>query len=547
MSRALKKQRLSQTTLWDMQSRAYQSLGIEAWTERGIPSYLTSNPFIAKRYANVAFAYLIEEISSGRIKKNQPFTLFELGAGTGRFTYLFLKYFLRLVQESPFSRIQIRYVMTDLSPELIAGWRRHPYFQRLFEKGLLDSARLDLSEPAAFYLQGSSRTICPGSEQNPCVVITNYLFGYLASDLFAKRGDGLAEGLVTLDARGVNDAHEPQVEDLLCRVRYQKLASVGDYYPSATWNRALEATAAELSPTPFTLPIGAFRALDFFREVAPSGYCLLAADRGAVTPDQIAALQGISVSRNALCAMAINCRALIHYFLERGESACTTRQPHPTFVVLAARAGPAAGESGMIQRAFSQNLSDFEPADYWELVNRFEGGRKSPSLEEIYLLLKLGDWDSTNFHAFFTPIRDQLKSAECGVQTRWADIIDSIFDNFFPISKLEANLIVNMGVLLFDMKCYAKALLYFQRAHLIGGEQARIFFNMGLCYSLLRESEEAASCFAKAEKLDAAYSLQARQRQTAQEAGLPKKDGKSRSTPSPRRSSPKRSRQTPRD
>ena len=514
MSPAPKKQRLSQTTLWDMQSRAYQSLGLQAWTERGIPSYLTSNPFIAKRYANIAFAFLMEGILEGRIKKNQPFTLFELGAGTGRFTYLFLRYFLRLVQESPFRQVKIRYVMTDLSPELMAGWRKHPYFQGLFDKQLLDSARLDLSKPAAFCLEGSAQKICPGSIENPCIVITNYLFGYLASDLFAKQLGGLAEGLVALDAHGINAKQEPQVEDLLCKIRYRKVAG-GDYYSKAEWNSVLEAMAGELPETPFTLPIGAFRALDFFREVSPQGYCLLAADRGAVTPDQIAALHGISVSRNALCAMAINCRALMHYFKQRGELACTTRQPHPTFVVLAAVAGCKEGQSEMTKRAFSLNLSDFEPADYWELVNRFEGGGKVPSLEEIYLLLKLGDWDSTNFHTFFAPIREHLKKATVSVQARWVDIIDSIFDNFFPISTREANLIVNMGVLLFDMQHYAKALLYFQRAYLIGGEQARILFNMGLCYMLLKESDEASSCFAKAEKLDAGYGLQARQRQAA--------------------------------
>lgn len=487
-----------------MQSAAYQSLGLAAWTKRGIPSYLTSNPFIAKRYAQVIFDYALQEHLLKRLSESKPFYIFEFGAGTGRFAYLFLKSFLHLIQQSPLKKQKIRYVMTDLSQEVIAGWKKHPHLEKLFERGILDCAQLDLNQPKAFKLAMSGERVDSDFFENPCALITNYLFGYLRSDLFAKQKNGLAEGLVTIQAEGINAADTPQPEELIYSARYRKLAKSA-YYPQNEWNEILNAVAKELPETPFTLPIGAFQVLDFFRKIAPQGYCLLAADRGAVTLEQIVALNGVSVSKNALCAMAINCRALIHYFRHKGELACSTRQPHPTFVVMLAVAGGDGKDNAMVQRAFSNQLSDFEPADYWELVNLIEKRSQPPSLDEIYLILKLGDWDSSNFHIFFEIIRKELKEASFAKRKKWVDIVDSIYDNFFPLSGSEANLIVNMGVLLFDLMEFAKALVFFQRAYLFDGEKARILFNMGLCYSRLGDADSAGHCLEKAGALDPAY------------------------------------------
>lgn len=499
-------QRFSKTSLWQMQSMAYQGLGLEAWTKRGIPSYLTSNPFIAKRYAQMAFAYMLEEHLLNRLSKKSPFTIFELGAGTGRFAYLFIKYFLHLVKESPLKDQKIRYVMTDLSTEVIKGWTSHPHLQRLFESKILDWACLDLNHPGPFKLGQSGLQISFETLDNPCLLITNYLFCYLPCDLFANRKDGLSEGLVDIDTKGINSATSPQDEDLSCSTRFRPL-SKKSYYEKKEWNDALWALSQELPQTSFTLPIGAFQVLDFFREVSPKGYCLLAADRGAITPEQIVALKGVSVSRNALCAVAVNYRALIHYFRQRKELACSTRQPHPTFAVMMAVAGDHCCDNAMVQRAFSNYLSNFEPADYWELVNLLEKRDLPANLDEIYLLLKLGDWDPSNFHIFFQAIRIELKKASAITQKRWMEIIDSIYENFFPLSGDDANLIVNMGVLLFDLEQFAKALVYFQRAYLFKGDQARTLFNMGLCYRQLNDRVSATSCFERAELLNSARPL----------------------------------------
>ena len=88
--------RLSESLLWKLQNDAYSEFGIEAWSRQGVPSYITSNPFIARCYAHVVLGYIRDLIAQGTLVANEPIYLFDLGAGTGRFGFLFLKELLCL-------------------------------------------------------------------------------------------------------------------------------------------------------------------------------------------------------------------------------------------------------------------------------------------------------------------------------------------------------------------------------------------------------------------------------------------------------------------
>src|SRR5687767_11731598 len=95
--------RLSHSRLWRLQRAFFEQHGIEAWTQGTVPHYITCNTFIADAYAKVVRAYLGE---AARSDDASPIHIVELGAGSGRFAWYFLKRFL------PSPR-PIVYVMTD--------------------------------------------------------------------------------------------------------------------------------------------------------------------------------------------------------------------------------------------------------------------------------------------------------------------------------------------------------------------------------------------------------------------------------------------------
>ena len=90
-----KDQRLSQSMLWKLQRRFFEARGIDAWRKSIVPHYITSNMFIARAYSRIVSGFS-RDCFAGRllVNPNQPLYILELGAGSGRFAYHFLKNFL---------------------------------------------------------------------------------------------------------------------------------------------------------------------------------------------------------------------------------------------------------------------------------------------------------------------------------------------------------------------------------------------------------------------------------------------------------------------
>jgi hypothetical protein len=79
--------RLSECLLWRLQEQYFQESGIAAWKE--VPFHITSNPFIARVYAEVIVAFLLDYGS--HLDPSEPVHILELGGGTGVFAFYFMK------------------------------------------------------------------------------------------------------------------------------------------------------------------------------------------------------------------------------------------------------------------------------------------------------------------------------------------------------------------------------------------------------------------------------------------------------------------------
>jgi tetratricopeptide (TPR) repeat protein len=234
----------------------------------------------------------------------------------------------------------------------------------------------------------------------------------------------------------------------------------------------------------------------------------LTADQGVATPWQIAQQKGINLSKHGTCSLSVNYLALKHYFRQNGEQAALTAFPHPSFAVMGAVTSQLCGPCPLTLCAFEQQIGDFEPADYWKLVSECETAEAS--LERLFLLLKLGDWDPTNLQLYVERLRPLLRFVEGEEKLKWVQAIELSYDNFFPINFDEMSVVINMGVLLFEMKEYRRALNFFQRAFVAAGGSAALWFNMGLCFLGLEDRDSALPCFVQAEKLDPAYNREKR-------------------------------------
>src|SRR5438309_4969728 len=128
---------VSRSVIWRLQRDYYAQRGLQAWTEDMVPSYITNNPFIAEMYAGLAAAFLEDcQAQDGQpLSPQRPLRILELGAGTGKFAYLFLRRLESLLRDRSLAPEAVRYIMTDCSEPLLAQWRANPYLAEFVQRG----------------------------------------------------------------------------------------------------------------------------------------------------------------------------------------------------------------------------------------------------------------------------------------------------------------------------------------------------------------------------------------------------------------------------
>lgn len=236
---------LSASSLWRLQRSFYADRGADAF--RCVPHYVTNMPFFAQHLARVAAAVL-EPL-------DRPLIV-ELGAGSGRFGYLFMRA-LRELRERPFV-----YRFTDFNQANLAFLREHPRLQPWLQAGVAEVAGLDVTEVPA----------PPGTD----LYLANYLFGALPQDVVRLGDKGLEEGLPTwrlLPPEG----DESAIDRLLLPYELE-------YRPRAP-DPALEAHARKVGAgQPFLVPSTALACIESLKGEKP--FLLLVADKGVKEPEE---------------------------------------------------------------------------------------------------------------------------------------------------------------------------------------------------------------------------------------------------------------------
>src|SRR3990167_1566565 len=143
--------RFSQSMMWKDQKKYYDVKGIDAWDE-DVPFYITSNPFIARGYAQIAIGFIQDWVQQNKAAADHPFYLLELGAGTGQFSFYFLKNLLELQKILKLDHIKIRYLMSDVSETPFEFWESQLSLKPFLDSGVLDFCIFDIYHSVDFQL-----------------------------------------------------------------------------------------------------------------------------------------------------------------------------------------------------------------------------------------------------------------------------------------------------------------------------------------------------------------------------------------------------------
>jgi tetratricopeptide (TPR) repeat protein len=484
---------LSQSLIWQRQRDFYAERALKAWTEDLVPNYITNNPFIAEIYADVIAAFLADCMP---LSPENPLRIVELGAGTGKFSFLFLRKLTALLRERNIPQELVRYWMTDCSEQFIAAWRANACLAEFLQAEMLEFEVFRVGEEN---WSGTSR-LC-SDQTGPLVVIANYVFDSLPQDAFIISNGEIAEALVTtsepLEERAVPSFGKWQLSFKNAAVSFQR-------YADASWNQILEHYRVRLSAATILFPAAALGALQQLQQFSDGRMLVLAADKGFAYEDELFLIQGpprLEFHSGRCFSQTVNFDAIAKYFAAAGGEALLSDRHFSTLNICAFLHSTPRDNFGATRAAYRQAQARIAPDDVFTLLAWLHPHMEEMTVPQILAMLRLTRWDPLALMRVFPVLVRQLRSV-VGERNDLRQAVLRTWDNHFPLTPADNALAFNCGVILFELRFHDEAYAMFRKSQQLFGPSAATSYNLGLCCVELGRFHEALELMREACSLD---------------------------------------------
>jgi hypothetical protein len=507
---SLRGERLSASSLWQLQRRYFEQQGVSCWSTGTVPHYITSNAYTAGAYARVLLGWMRDCVRTGDpLQSGEPMYIVELGSGSGRFAYQFLKRFVKLRQEAALGHVPFKYVMTDFVDSTIAFWRSHPRLQRYAEDGLLDFARFDAAQDQDLRLLHSGNVLKRGTVKNPVAVIANYFFDGLPQDAFAIVGGKLHEYRLT--ALSVPGDIELGSSDYFDRValEFEAAPVANEPYHDAVWNTVLRTYEQRLQDTILLFPVAALACLDRVASLSRTGRTfLLSGDRGADREEGLLARQDVGLSGHGSFSLPVNYHCFGEIVKARGGEFLHAQQASSNLTVVGLLTGGSGDDHLETRFAFADAITQAGPDHFYHLKTALLKSVSSLSMEEMLACYRLSCLDPELFRQCAEELKARISSPSDDLRERILYVIRGVWDNYFPIGELN-DLTDCLGDLLVTTGHYREAAEYFQASLEFQRWWLRVqppsadnYYRAACCHFRRRELKWAAEFIQKSLDLD---------------------------------------------
>jgi tetratricopeptide (TPR) repeat protein len=493
---------LSQSMLWDMQRDFFSNQGPEAWIKGIVPQYITTNPFIANLYAKVTYGYLRDYVSRGDIDKTSTVYIMELASGVGRFTYIFLKRFIHLIENSPLKNIKFKYIVTDFSEKNIEYWQSHSFLKPFFDSGVLDCATFDISKDEELLLRHSGEVLSAGNLKNPLILFANYTFDSLPQDTFDVVKGELSEGLITL----IRDEEiaDPSDKSILAGLDYNytdHLISGDNYYEDDNFNEILRYYKSRFADTAFSFPIIALRGISRLMKLFNDDIVLISVDKGYKNEKAMLKNSHPFLSKHGCVSMTVNFNAIENYFKNLGGMALHSIYEHVNVnmsLFLLSKSHHGFAETKMAYREIIEGIG---PDDFYLIKKGIVSVSEALDTKQLLTLIRYTVWDSKTFLDCYNLFLERIDVEDNFPLEELLTVINRVWDNYFPIGE-EDDLAYYIGALLCVIGYYKDALHYFMISYEFYGPSAEIYYKIALCYFNMGQFDMAMEYTDKSLELD---------------------------------------------
>jgi hypothetical protein len=496
--------RLSRSVLWRLQRRFFERRGMAAWSEGQVPHHATSNPYLARAYGRVVLGFLRDWHT--RLDPSQPVYIVELGAGSGRLAFHFLRALDRLLAGSPCRDVAVRYVMTDFAEANLAAWRAHPSLAPWLDAGRLDLARFDVACDEHLVLERSEQILARGALKNPVIAIANYVFDSLPVDGFSVAEGRLHEWLVRLcSTEPDHDLDDPEIllrATLACD--HRRLDEDGDYYGDPALDQVLAEYRARLSDTAVTLPSGALACVARLSRLAGGRLLLLATDKGDPREAALHGQTGPNLTLHGSFSIAVNFHAIARSVeLGGGTALVSAERPH-SIATCGFVLGAPPGGCPETRQAFAEAIEAQSPDDWFSLTRSVERAYDVLTLDQWIAYLRFADGDPKILGEalpHLLPLAADATSAER------ADLVRALtraWDGYLAIGEA-LDLGFALGTLAVALEAWPQAIGFFEGSLRWHGRTPVALVEIARCHHRMGDAAAARGYLDQALAIDPAY------------------------------------------
>ncbi|PHQ81259.1 MAG: hypothetical protein COB66_02760 [Coxiella sp. (in: Bacteria)] len=487
--------RFSQSKIWQAQREYYDKQGIDAWAG-DVPFYITSNAYIGGTYAALVIRFIQDWLRRYPDAINHPFYLIELGTGSGQFSYYFLRHFSRVREGLGLQAVKFCYVMSDFTEANVKFWQAHKGLSTFVDEGLLDFAIFDVEHDDEVTLINSNTVISAKSLSNPLIAVANYLFDSVVSDIFNVVDGKLHESLVTV----TSEDHDIQENNPACwekvDVAYTDKPIKGRYYDDDNFEHVLQSYEEDLENGAFFFPVGSLRVIQQLLSLSNDKLLLLTSDKGNIDLEEFEDEDHPELDFHGSFSVMVNYNAIARYFKLRGGD-YFMQCPRDAIATAAFMLGSKINECTEFQFALDAMVSEFSPADYFNIYENIESNIKSQKLDTLASALSLSRWDPGLYDDVSERISDLIDDADDDLISYLKRYLHRVAENYYHMPGSN-DTIFEVGTFFQEVSEFESALLYFKLSRQYFPSTWEVEFNCGYCEYHLENYEVALVYFEKA-------------------------------------------------
>ncbi len=476
----------SESLIWRFNQDFYKDKGISAWSEDIVPHHMTSNAMVGKTYAELILGFLKDLSSQG--KTHETVYLVELGAGHGRLAFHILKALENRIESLEETIPDYCFILSDIVEENLTFFQEHPQFQTYIRQGVLDVSYFDASKSQELYLRNAQKRIVPQMLKQPILVIGNYFFDSIPTQLYQIQNEKLFTCSVSIESTLNPD--KVSREELMEKMDFSYHRSLTDksLIEEPIFKEILEDYNKALLDTYLFFPQKAMECIHQLKSLSKAGLVLLTMDKGFHEIHNLKNKKEPEIISHGSFSIWVNYHAISAFCEKLGGKAFFPKYSNFHLEIGCLLFLENSESYSNTNFAYQQFVNEFGPDDFNSLKQLSYFNMSRLKTNELIALFRLSGYDSTFFIKLFPQFKQSAKTITYNERNRIGQTLDQVWEMYFHIHE-QFDLPYEIGGMMYDLGFFARAFNYFQHSRQLFGLKPDIYYNQALCLYQLRKDD----------------------------------------------------------